>query len=261
MLVSTASCLSINVLTRTGAISLCLHVALQKDRGKQALAWIRDGSPANDSRRNDFDNRMTCYSQIWRVIQTVDALGSADPAVAQRKQEAYGIIDISEDEVFQNCLYDWYLEQNQSQRLMELKSPFVIAYLERKAANEKAAADLLWHYHIHHHQYFEAAKTQLHLAKSSFDISLEERLDYLSRAKANASTRVPTFGRLGGSKQEMIRTISDLLDCANVQLDVLHRLMTDKRVPEPNRTGVVVKLNGPIVSLSEVCIWMIPRLF
>jgi nuclear pore complex protein Nup155 len=231
-----------------------LAVADEKDRGRQALAWIRDGRPAHDGREAEFKSRTTCYDQIWKVIETVDAFSTSDPSASQREQEAYSVIDQSEDEVFQNCLYDWYLSQNQAQRLMDLKSPFVIAYLERKAATEKGAADLLWHYYVHHHQPFEAAKTQLTLAKSSFDINLDERLDYLSRAKANASARLPTFGRLGGSKQEMIRTVSDLLDCANVQLDLLHRLQEDPRVPEQTRADVLAKLNNGIQSLSDVSV-------
>jgi nuclear pore complex protein Nup155 len=202
--------------------------------------------------------RTECYEQVWRIIAAVDAISvpanneTVATSLKQRKEEAYGVIDLSEDEVFQNCLFDWYLQNGSSQRLLDLTNPFVIAYLQRRAVNEREQADLLWKYYAHHNEYFEAAKVQLQLAKSGFTIELPTRVEYLSRAKANASTRLPTFGRLNGSKQEVIRDISDQLDCASVQLDVLRRLETDDRLQEPTRTTVLQRLNGQVLSLDNV---------
>jgi nuclear pore complex protein Nup155 len=172
--------------------------------------------------------------------------------IATRKQEAYSVIDLSEDEVFQNSLYDWYLENDWSQRLLELTSRFIIPYLQRMSEQDPTTADLLWKYHAHHKEFFEAAKVQLQLAKSFFTIGLQRRIEYLSRAKANASTRMSSFGRLNGSKQEIARDIADQLDCASVQLDVLRRLESDPRLVEPNRSNVISKLDGRVLSLDEL---------
>jgi nuclear pore complex protein Nup155 len=245
-----------------GAIQLCLSVAQQRDRGNRALAWIKDDRPSPDSRSNIYDRRVSCYAHIWRVIEAVDATAPAptdQEAVAanitRRKQEAYNVIDASEDEVFQTSLYDWYLQRGWSDRLLELNSPFVIAYLERKSVGEPGAADLLWRYHTHRQHYFEGAKVQLTLATSGFPLDLPARIDYLSRAKANASTRVPTFGRLNNSRQEVLQQINDQLDNANVQLEVLRRLEDDQRLLQnQERDKVLEKLNGRVMSLDEVCL-------
>jgi nuclear pore complex protein Nup155 len=195
--------------------------------------------------------------QITRVIVAVDSIPTpADEqgasTISTRRQEAYSVIDLSEDEVFQNCLYDWYLENDWSQRLLELTSRFIIPYLQRKSEQDRSSADLLWKYYAHHKEYFEAAKVQLQLANSFFAIGLQDRIEYLSRAKANASTRMSSFGRLNGSKQEIARDITDLLDCASVQLDVLRRLENDSRLVEPNKTKVTTKLDGRVLSLDEL---------
>jgi nuclear pore complex protein Nup155 len=242
-----------------GAIRLCLTVAQQRDRANKALAWIKDGSPQPDSRKDLYDKRITCYGEIWKVIEAVDASsanalrGNADASqVARRKDEAYAVIDGSEDEVFQNCLFDWYLQRNWSQRLLDLTSPYVISYLQRKSENEQEVADLLWRYYAHHRQYFEAAKVQLQLAKSGFPIDLPSRIEYLSRAKANASARTLGFGDMTGSKQAVMQEIGDQLDCATVQLDTLRRLEQDPRMRPENRPNIVEQLNSRILSLDEV---------
>ncbi|KAF2663175.1 non-repetitive nucleoporin [Microthyrium microscopicum] len=241
-----------------GAIQLCLEVAHKRDEANRALAWIKDGQPQRDEREEKYNDRINCYQQIWRIIEAADAIPvpAANDTLTginmRRKEEVYNVIDLSTDEVFQNCLYDWYLSKNWSHRLLDLKSPFVVAYLKRKFEHDSNAAELLWKYYVHHHEYFEAAKIQLQLAKSGFAIDLQTRIEYLSRAKANASTRMSTFGRVNSSKQEVIREITDQLDCASVQLDAFRKLEEDTRLVEPNRSKVLKQLNGPVMSLDEL---------
>jgi nuclear pore complex protein Nup155 len=242
-----------------GAIQLALTVAQQRDRANRALAWIRDGRPRPDDRESIYNKRGACYLQVWRVIEAVDT-ASATPVpteaaaatVARRREEAYSVVDQSDDEVFQTSLYDWYLQKGWQDRLLHLTNPFVIAYLRRRADGELEAANLLWRYFSHHHENFEAAKVQLQLAKSAFPIGLEDRIEYLSRARANAGTRAATFGRFNSSKQETIQEINDILECANVQLDILRRLENDPRLAPTTRKEVVGRVNGQIQALSDV---------
>lgn len=229
-----------------GAIRLLLTVAEQLDRANAALSWIRDGQPQGDGRREAYENRREAYRLVCRIITAADdayvRASTVDEfqlsAMTTRKQEAYAEINQSEDEVFQTYLYEWYLSQGWSERLLELDSPHVINYLKRKSTEDIAHADLLWRYYARYHSYFEAAKVQLQLAKSEFTISLPARIEYLSRAKANASTRSnglggslgESFGRGKQSKQEVVRDINDLLDVGNIQEDILRRLLSDERL-------------------------------
>lgn len=246
-----------------GAIRLALTVAQELDRANRALSWIRDGSPEPDPRKAAYESRMRCYRLITEVIGAVDrvkALPGDDITasnIARRKAEAYQEINQSDDEVFQTYLYDWYLSQGWSNRLLDISSPYVVSYLRRKAKDDIAHSDLLWQYYAHYNAFFEAAQVQLELARSGFDLNLSRRMEYLSRAKANAASRIRSnglrdIGRSTQSRQEVLREISDLLDLATVQAEILSLLEKDPRVPADRRPTIIKELNGSILPLEDV---------
>ncbi|RYF48227.1 MAG: hypothetical protein EOO38_10565 [Cytophagaceae bacterium] len=78
----------------------------------------------------------------------------------------------------------------------------------------------------------------------------------LSRAKANASTRMTGFSETGvrnrQSRQELLRNISDHLDIANIQDDVLQKIKADTRLTGQRRAQVIEHLDGQIHPLDEV---------
>jgi nuclear pore complex protein Nup155 len=199
-----------------------------------------------------------CYDLIHQIISSVDQAAQQPDAqglTGKRKQEAYDVINNSQDEVFQTNLYDWYLAQGWSDRLLDIDSPFVINYLQRKSVEEVARADLLWRYYAHYDDFLEAAKVQLQLAKSAFDLNLEQRIEYLSRARANASTKslgMANMGRPRQSRQELIREVSDMLDVANIQGDLLQRMKADPRLAADRRPQVIKQLNSQILGLDDL---------
>lgn len=260
---------SLTVLTcHLGAIRLALKVAQEWDRGNKALSWIRDKGDSNvdsnDARREYFDKRASCYTLICKVVEAVDqAYNTQGPVpdgvisqVTRRKHEAYEQINNSDDEVFQNYLYDWYMQNGWAERLLEINSPFVVDYLRQSSETNLAHADLLWRYYAHYNDYLSAAETQYQLAKSTLPLTLEKRIEYLSRAKANASTRMNGFAENGvrnrQSRQELLRNITDHLDIANIQDDVLQRIKGDERLAGKRREDVIDHLNGQIHPLDEV---------
>lgn len=174
---------------------------------------------------------------------------------ARRKSEAYNVIHNSDDEVFQTDLYDWYLAKGWSERLLDVVSPYIVIYLQRKSADDIAHADLLWNYYARTNRFYDAAEVQLRLAKSGFALALDKRIEYLSRAKANASTYTPGIGRQ--SRQVLLHEISDLLDVANIQDDLLQRLKADERITPERRPEVLKELNGPVLGLTEASIGII----
>ncbi|KAE8359748.1 Non-repetitive/WGA-negative nucleoporin C-terminal-domain-containing protein [Aspergillus caelatus] len=241
-----------------GAIQLALNVAARSDKANMALSWIVDGRPENDSRSDYFYFRKQCYDLIFKVIIAVDNLAAHDPGVvdgqltviAKRKNEAYGVISDSIDEVFLTSLYDWYLEQGWSERLLHANSAFVVTYLQRKSTDDIAHADLLWRYYAQSERFFEAAKVQFHLAQSAFTLPLGRRIEYLGRARANASTFTPDVGRQ--PRQRLLQDISNLIDLANIQDDLLQRLKDDKRLTSERRTQVLADVDGPIMDISTL---------
>jgi nuclear pore complex protein Nup155 len=215
-------------------------------------------------RRDFFDRRASCYTLVCRVIEAVDqAYNTQGPVpegvvsqITRRKHEAYEQINNSEDEVFQNYLYDWYMSKGWAERLLEINSPFVVDYLRQSAEKDLAHADLLWRYFAHYNDFLSAAETQYQLAKSTLPLSLARRIEYLSRARTNASTRMTGFSETGvrnkQSRQELLRNITDHLDIANIQIDILQKIKSDERLSGQRRAEVVSHLDGQIHPLDEV---------
>lgn len=246
-----------------GAVQLCLGVAQESDRGNQGAAWFRDGMPVGDPREKSYESRQKCYTFIHNIVTALDASTATSPELvdgqltvaARRRREAYDVIDSSQDELFQVNLFDWYVHQGWSDRLLEIHSPAVVSYLEHKSKEDLGAADLLWRYHAHYNDFVEAARVQLDLAKSPFALSLEQRVQYASFAKTNASAKgmgISEISRNRRSRQELLKEASDLLDLANIQSDTLQRLRGDERIPVENRSRITPELGGRILSIDEV---------
>ncbi|KAM7203455.1 Non-repetitive/WGA-negative nucleoporin C-terminal domain containing protein [Naviculisporaceae sp. PSN 640] len=241
-----------------GAIQLCLTVAREKDRGNTALSWVNDGKPANDQRQKAFDARKACYALIHEVLDRLEASFGTEPEMvdgrptlaATKRMEAYNVVNDSDDEVFHFDLYDWYIEKNWTERILTVDSPHVITYLKRLAATDARHADLLCRFYTHRSRFFEAAQVQADLAKSDFDIGIKERITLLSRAKGNAS--VATTGVSRQEQQLLNHEVTELLEVAHIQDDILERLKVDSRIPDEKMAQIEQDLDGPIQGLTEL---------
>ncbi|MCJ1288076.1 hypothetical protein MMC26_007429 [Xylographa opegraphella] len=241
-----------------GAIQLALSVAKESDRSNSALSWIQEGRSPSDIRAIAFANRKKCYNLVHQVIASLDAASQQYPGmvneletvVSKRRAEAYTVIDTSDDRVFQIDLFDWYLSQDLADRLLNVQSPYLTTYLEIKAKEDITHADLLWRYYSQWSRPHDAAVIQLNLAKSSFPLTLDQRIEYLSQAKTNASAYAASVGRQ--SRQSLLREVSVLLDIANIQDDVLQKLKGDIRVSPDRKSDVLRQVDGQILSLTEL---------
>ena len=234
-----------------GAIQLCLTVANEKDKSKRALAWVRDGRPSDDTRLAVYFARAQGYKMIFEVIRHLDDKTKHAPEFAdgkitldmKRRSEAYDVINSSDDMVFLTDLYDWYVgvqtfpdvqPYGEPDRLLEIDNPFVVEYLRKRSQDHRLHNDLLWRYFAHHNDYLQAAGVQLDLARSGFEeLTLSDRIEYLSRARTNASTRQTIITDSRQSKQRLLREISDLIDIAEVQQELLERLKSESRIQDP----------------------------
>lgn len=240
-----------------GAISLALNVAQEHDRGNKAQSWVKENKPAGDSRSSIYNFRLQCYDLVHRVLVAVDDAAAGQPdevdgretVISVKRAEAHTVVNDSEDELFQFNLYEWYLAQNWESRLLDVNSPFVVDFLARSAHLSVERSDLLWRYYVHGKKFYDAAVVQLNLAKSDFPITLARRIEYLSRAKGNASTQSPGVGRT--ARQTLLYEINELLDVANIQSDLLRRLRVDERGGDI-RDQIVAALDGPVLNLTEV---------
>ncbi|KAI1436672.1 nucleoporin-domain-containing protein [Xylaria sp. CBS 124048] len=241
-----------------GAIQLCLVVAEAKDRSKSALHWVNDGKPAGDSRAKAFEERRICYYLIRLILLDLDAASAKEPELvdgkptlmATKRAEAYDVVNSSNDEVFHTDLYEWYIEEGWTERLLSIESPYVTTFLSRLSSQDATHAELLCRFYTMRGRYFDAAEVQYRLAKSDFDLSIKNRLYLLSRAKTNAS--VMTAGVSRQKQQLLNHEVTDLLEVANIQDDLLGRLMADDRVTPELLSDFESKLGGKIQNLSSL---------
>jgi nuclear pore complex protein Nup155 len=241
-----------------GAIRLCLVVAREKDRGNTALSWVNEGKPANDPRQKAFDERRLCYGLVHDVLDRLEIASSAEPEMmdgrltlaATKRLEAYSVVNDSDDEVFHFDLYDWYIEKRWTDRILSIDSPHVITYLQRLASTDAQHAELLCRFYTHRSRFFEAAQVQADLAKSDFAIGIKERITLLSRAKGNAS--VNTVGVSRQQQQLLNHEVTELLEIAHIQDDLLERLRADSRIQPDKLADIETALDGPIQGLTEV---------
>ncbi|OAA58342.1 non-repetitive nucleoporin [Cordyceps fumosorosea ARSEF 2679] len=241
-----------------GAVQLCLVVAREKDRGNTALLWIQDGKPAGDPRAEAFEERRKCYDMIHHVLRHLDQTSSKEPelidgkptVIAMKRMETYDVVNGSEDEVFHFDLYEWYIEQGWTDRILAIDSPHVVTFLMRLATTNVEHADLLCRFYTNRSRFFAAAEVQADLAQSDFSIGIKERIKLLSLAKANAS--VTTVGVSRQQQQMLNHDVSDKLDIANIQDDLLGRLSADDRIDPVRKQEIQEALDGRILDLSEL---------
>ncbi|CAK7225763.1 hypothetical protein SCUCBS95973_005973 [Sporothrix curviconia] len=241
-----------------GAIQLCLMVAHEKDRGNAALAWLNDGKPAADPRRAQWEERKRCYDLVHTILQQLDRDSAAEPELvdgrltlaATKRIEAYSVVNDAVDEVFHFDLYEWYIQENLTDRLLAIDSPHVVTFLQRLATADAQHADLLCRFYTHRSRFFDAAQVQFNLAGAAFAIGIKDRITLLSRAKANASVASP--GVSGQRQQQLNHEVTELLDIAHIQDDLLERLLADGRIPEERKVEIRADLDGPVLGLSEL---------
>ncbi|KAH6659382.1 Non-repetitive/WGA-negative nucleoporin C-terminal-domain-containing protein [Truncatella angustata] len=241
-----------------GAIQLCLTVAQEKDRGNAAQSWVNEGRPANDPRTAKFEERKRSYNLIHHILQSLDAASSKEPetidgkltSIAIKRNEAYDVVNSSADEVFHNDLYEWYVQQGWTDRLLRIESPHVVKFLQNLATSNLVHADLLCRYFTMRNQYYQAAQVQAELSKSDFDIPIKDRLNLLSRAKTNVSVMTNGVGRQ--ELQMLNHEVTELLEVAHIQDDLLERLRADARIPAERRPEIEEALDGPIQGLTEL---------
>lgn len=152
--------------------------------------------------------------------------------------------------MFQTDLYDWYRQQGLIDRLLEVQSDYIVSYLRRISEEGMQQADLLWRYYAQAGRFHNAAEVQLQLAKSEFKLTLDRRIEYLSKARANASAQTPGVGRQ--PRQLLMHEVAELLDVANIQDDLLQRLRDDPRLSPERKPEIVQQLNGKIIGLTDV---------
>lgn len=225
-------------------VDICLFIAEKRDPLNLAsfiqpkvLKPSMDNGEERD-RAAAVSYRMDCYSKI---IDTLNRLINTEDF-----NEVFETCAKSQDELFHTKLYEWLCEKNLSEKLLVVESPFVESFLMKKAESESFAnnyLDLMWKFYERRGNYLGAAKILYKLAtKQSHEYGLQERLEYLSRAKVCVEAIVTPV--------DFLHELEENMDVARIQIQVHDRL---KELPETQATlSAISRLNFTLYDLTEL---------
>lgn len=65
---------------------------------------------------------MKCYAIIFEVLEDLESYEGDDtnPAMQRLRSQTYELVYGSDDELFHQALYDWYVSRGQQDRLLEV---------------------------------------------------------------------------------------------------------------------------------------------
>lgn len=241
----------------SGALTLAFSVARAADPYNVSLAFFADGKPENDARDPIYQKRARCYVCIFEALERLEQAFSAQQAayvanptagpLDSVREKAYQVINESQDELFHYLFYDWYRSRGLQNRLLDIQSPFIQLYLERKASESIDMANLLWEFHAKNSSYLDAAQVLYDLSRSNFEIPLESRIENLSQANSFCAC-VPVAPHVAALHQNILEE----LDVAGIQDDIMNEIKVDTRLAEPKRAELIKRLNGKLVPLTDL---------
>lgn len=139
-----------------GVLNVALARAELLDPQHLSLAYYRAGEPATDAHgRSVLLTRMRCYDVILAALDdlyelggarargSVDALSARPPLTLaeldQLRERTLQLALASRDELFHVALYRWHVERGITDQLLELRTPYLEAFLKREASLEPNA--------------------------------------------------------------------------------------------------------------------------
>ncbi|KAJ7630864.1 nucleoporin [Roridomyces roridus] len=237
-----------------GAVELPLTCASVVDADNIGLqSWASGQQPPNEL----CEFRTQCYALVLdsltvfeeKSVGTGNSLTGEDPEVV--RSHAYELAFSSEDEMFHSTLYDWLIQRQLADDLLEMRPAFLEAHLRREPVTVQKY-QLLWQFHVKNGQPLRAAEVLGTLAESTqFDLSLDARFQYLTLAVGNAKAHPISTG---GKHETAIAFLTDLeekLEVAQVQLEIYNTLAPHiQDAPEVGER--VMMLSKRLFTMSEL---------
>lgn len=225
-------------------VDICLFVADKRD--PLHLASFQQSRLVNnaldDSEERDrataVSFRLECYMKILDTLERL--LGNED------FNEVLQSCIKSTDELFHNKLYEWLCDKNLSSKLLDIRSPYVEPFLRKKAEAESHSTshlDLMWRFYERRGNFFGAAKVLDQLAsRPCADYGMDERLEYLSRAKGCVEA-LATPG-------EYLHDLEEKMEVVKVQIQIYKKL---KELPDSATVQEAIsRLNYCLLDLTQL---------
>ncbi|KAF1479144.1 hypothetical protein FQV08_0001601, partial [Pygoscelis antarcticus] len=245
-----------------GVVELSLTAAEKKDPQGLGLHFYKNGEPEEDvvglqafQERQAFIffcsiYRLNSYKCITDTLQELvnqskaapqspsvpkkpgPPVLSSDPNMLSNEEAGHHFEQMlklaqrSTDELFSIALYNWLIQVDLADKLLQVTAPFLEPYLVRMTKidqNKVRYMDLLWRYFEKNRNFSNAARVLAKLADlHSTEISLQQRLEYIARAilSAKSSTAISSIAADG----EFLHELEEKMEVARIQLQIQETL-------------------------------------
>ncbi|SCU95216.1 LAME_0F11232g1_1 [Lachancea meyersii CBS 8951] len=244
-----------------GTIKFLLNIANLMDKGKLAYQYVDNGYLEQDPRKSFYEKRILAYELVFETLVKVDEKVSSAIAtgvtamnnieeLTKLKDESYSTALKYNDKLFHYQLYDWLVSQKCQEKLLQLDTDFILMYLKEHSKGSLEISNLLWVYQSKRSHFFPAAQILYSLAISDFEISLGQRIEYLSRANGFCNGMCAP-----NERQQMIQLagmIQEIFDVASVQDDILALVRNDVRIIAATKEELIQHLDGKVLPVSDL---------
>ncbi|NXL54435.1 NU155 protein, partial [Podilymbus podiceps] len=234
-----------------GVVELSLTAAEKKDPQGLGLHFYKNGEPEEDVVGfQAFQERLNSYKCITDTLQELvnqskaapqspsvpkkpgPPVLSSDPNMLSNEEAGHHFEQMlklaqrSTDELFSIALYNWLIQVDLADKLLQVTAPFLEPYLVRMTKidqNKVRYMDLLWRYFEKNRNFSNAARVLAKLADlHSTEISLQQRLEYIARAilSAKSSTAISSIAADG----EFLHELEEKMEVARIQLQIQETL-------------------------------------
>ena len=191
-----------------------------------------------------FQRRQQCYNLIFDALSNISTIaessgGRVKDEMIRTHHATLTRALASNDIEFHNALYTWLINQSQVDTLLEIRSPFLEQFLA-DGQDDLSTAEYFCSFYIRNNRFFDAAKLFANVAHYP-GLSLETRITYLTNAITNARSSS------GSDTQEILSQLTDELDVARVQSEILAQLSCI-----PDKEDECARLNEELLDIGAL---------
>lgn len=261
-----------------GVVELCLMAADKKDTQGLGLHFYKNGEPEEDEMgQKAFQERLSCYKCITDTMQELVNQSKAAPQspsvpkqpgppvmtsdpnmlsnedAAAHFEQVISLTQRSQDELFHIALCNWLIQADLTDKLLEVNSVFLEEHLMRmikQNQNKVRNMDLLWRYYEKNRSFSKAAHVLARLADMhSTEISLKQRLEYISRAILSAKSSSCTS--VQGSDGEFLHELEEKMEVLRIQMQIQETL-SRQYSQHPSVQAAISQLDSELMDITKL---------
>lgn len=261
-----------------GVLELCLTAADKKDPQRLGPHFYKNGEPEEDrAGQQAFQERLSCYKCISDTMQELvnqskaapqspsvpkqpgPPVMTSDPNMLSNEdatahfEQMLGLAQRSQDELFHIALYNWLIQADLTDKLLEVNSPYLeehLMHMIKQDQNKVRNMDLLWRYYEKSRSFGKAAHVLARLADMhSTEISLKQRLEYISRAilSAKSSSCISAQGADG----EFLHELEEKMEVVRIQVQIQETLIRQYS-QHPSVNGAISQLDSELMDITKL---------